>query len=176
MSERPRIDLFSDTQTRPSRPMREAMANAEVGDEQLGEDPTVQALCAMVADLLGKQDALFLPSGTMCNEVAYRAHTQPGDEIILHETSHAVHYEAGGPAALSGVTLRTLPGERGLFTAAQVHSAVRDGAPHTQRSRLVSVENTTNIGGGAVWPIDTLDAVADMAHQQGWPHTWTAPA
>ncbi len=167
MSTRPRIDLFSDTQTRPSQPMREAMANAEVGDEQLGEDPTVRALCAMVANLLGKQDALFLPSGTMCNEVAYRAHTQPGDEIILHETSHAVHYEAGGPAALAGVTLRTLSGERGIFTAAQVRSALRDGAPHTQRSRLVSVENTTNIGGGAVWPIDALDAVANLAHEHG---------
>ncbi len=167
MSTRPRVDLFSDTQTRPSQPMREAMANAEVGDEQLGEDPTVRALCAMVANLLGKQDALFLPSGTMCNEVAYRAHTQPGDEIILHETSHAVHYEAGGPAALAGVTLRTLSGERGIFTAAQVRSALRDGAPHTQRSRLVSVENTTNIGGGAVWPIDALDAVANLAHEHG---------
>ncbi|MCY4344442.1 MAG: aminotransferase class I/II-fold pyridoxal phosphate-dependent enzyme [Gammaproteobacteria bacterium] len=167
MTEGPRIDLFSDTQTRPSRPMREAMASAEVGDEQLGEDPSVRTLCAMVADLLGKEDALFLPSGTMCNEVAYRAHTQPGDEIILHETSHAVHYEVGGPAALSGVALRTLPGERGIFTAAQVRSAVRDGAPHAQRSRLVSVENTTNIGGGAVWPIDTLDAVADVAREQG---------
>ena len=116
---------------------------------------------------LGKEDALFLPSGTMCNEVAYRAHTQPGDEIILHETSHAVHYEAGGRAALAGVTLRTLPGERGIFTAAQVRSAMRDGAPYVQRSRLVSVENTTNIGGGAVWPIDALDAVADLAHEQG---------
>ena len=167
MSQRPRIDLFSDTQTRPSQPMREAMANAEVGDEQLGEDPTVCELCAMVADLLRKEDALFLPSGTMCNEVAYRAHTRPGDEIILHETSHAVHYEAGGPAALSGVALRTLPGERGIFTAAQVRSALRDGAPHTQHSRLVSVENTTNIGGGAVWPIDALDAVAELAHEQG---------
>jgi len=84
MTERPRIDLFSDTQTRPSRPMREAMASAEVGDEQLGEDPSVRTLCAMVADLLGKEDALFLPSGTMCSEVAYRAHTQPGADTILH--------------------------------------------------------------------------------------------
>ena len=167
MNGRPRIDLFSDTQTWPSRPMREAMANAEVGDEQLGEDPTVRALCAMVADLLGKEGALFLPSGTMCNQVAYRVHTQPGDEIILHGTSHAVHYEAGGAAALSGATLRTLPGERGIFTAAQVRSALRDGAPHTQRSRLVSVENTTNIGGGAVWPIDALNEVAALAHEQG---------
>ena len=167
MTERPRIDLFSDTQTRPSRPMREAMANAEVGDEQLNEDPTVRELCAMVADLLGKEAALFMPSGTMCNEVAYRAHTRPGDEIILHETSHAVHYEAGGPAALAGVMLRTLPGERGMFSADQVRAALRNGAAHTQYSRLVSVENTTNIGGGAVWDIGALDAVAGIAHQHG---------
>ena len=167
MSRRPRIDLFSDTQTRPSRAMREAMANAEVGDEQLNEDPTVRELCAMVADLLRKEAALFLPSGTMCNEVAYRAHTQPGDEIILHETSHAVHYEAGGPAALAGVMLRTLPGARGMFTAGQVRAAIRGGEAHTQRTRLVSVENTTNIGGGAVWDVDALDAVADAAHERG---------
>ena len=164
---RPRVDLYSDTQTRPSRAMREAMANAEVGDEQLDEDPTVLELCARVADLLGKEAALFLPSGTMCNEVAYRAHTRPGDEIILHETSHAVHYEAGGPAALSGVMLRTLGGERGMFTADQVRAALRDGAPHSQRSRLVSVENTTNIGGGAVWSLDALDAVAAAARENG---------
>ena len=167
MNRPPSIDLFSDTQTRPSRAMREAMANAEVGDEQLNEDPTVRELCAMVADLLGKEAALFLPSGTMCNEVAYRAHSRPGDEIILHETSHAVHYEAGGPAALSGVSLRTLPGDRGMFTAAQVRAALRDGAPHTQYSRLVSAENTTNIGGGAVWDVGALDAVAAVAHENG---------
>ena len=167
MTERPRVDLFSDTQTRPSRAMREAMANADVGDEQLNEDPTVRQLCAMVADLLGKEAALFLPSGTMCNEIAYRAHTRPGDEIILHETSHAVHYEAGGPAALCGVMLRTLSGERGMFTADQVRGALRDGAPYVQNSRLVSVENTTNIGGGAVWDIDALDAIAEVAHAHG---------
>ena len=167
MSERPRIDLFSDTQTRPSPAMRQAMANAEVGDEQLNEDPTVCELCALVADLLGKEAALYLPSGTMCNEIAYRAHTRPGDEIILHETSHAMHYEGGAPAALSGVMLRTLPGERGMFTAAQVRAALRNGAPHSQRSRLVSVENTTNIGGGAVWDLDALDAVARTAHDAG---------
>ncbi len=167
MSERPRIDLFSDTQTRPSRAMRAAMADAEVGDEQLNEDPTVRELCAMVADLLGKEAALFLPSGTMCNEIAYRVHTRPGDEIILHETSHAVHYEAGGPAALSGAMLRTLPGGRGKFTADQVRAALRDRVPHTQYSKLVSVENTTNIGGGAVWQVDELDAVAAAAHENG---------
>ena len=167
MNERPRIDLYSDTQTRPSRAMRDAMANAEVGDEQRNEDPTVRELCSMVAELLGKEAALFLPSGTMCNEIAYRTHTQPGDEIILHETGHALHFEGGAPAALSGVMLRTLPGARGMFTAAQVRAAVRGNSPHFQRSRLVSVENTTNLGGGAVWSADDLDAVAGAAHEHG---------
>ena len=171
MSRRPRIDLFSDTQTRPSRAMREAMANAEVGDEQLNEDPTVRELCAMVADLLRKEAALFLPSGTMCNEVAYRAHTQPGDEIILHETSHAVHYEAGGPAALAGVMLRTLPGGAGhVHRGPGAGGDSRRGGLHpadAPGTRLVSVENTTNIGGGAVWDVDALDAVADAAHERG---------
>ena len=167
MSERPRIDLYSDTQTRPSKGMREAIANAEVGDEQRNEDPTVRELCAMVAELLGKDAALFLPSGTMCNEIAYRTHTQPGEEIILHETSHAVHFEAGAPAALSGVMLRTLPGERGMFTGDQVREAVRRYGPHGQRSRLVSVEHTTNLGGGAVWSVEALHDVADAAHECG---------
>ena len=167
MSERPRIDLYSDTQTRPSRAMREAMANAEVGDEQRNEDPTVRELCAMVAELLGKDAALFLPSGTMCNEIAYRTHTRPGDEIILHESSHALHFECGAPAALSGTMLRTLPGERGMFTADQVRGAIRGDGPHFQRSRLVSVENTTNLGGGAVWRVDDLDEIADTAHECG---------
>ena len=168
MSERPRIDLYSDTQTRPSPAMREAMANAEVGDEQRNEDPTVLELCSMVAELLGKDAALFLPSGTMCNEIAYRTHTQPGDEIILHETSHAMHFEAGAPAALSGVMLRPLPGERGMFTADQVRGAIRgDRLPHFQRSRLVSVENTTNLGGGAVWGVDALDEISEAARERG---------
>ena len=167
MSERPRIDLYSDTQTRPSRAMREAMANAEVGDEQRNEDPTVRELCSMVAELLGKDAALFLPSGTMCNEIAYRTHTQPGDEIILHESSHSLHFEGGAPAALSGVMLRTLPGERGMFTADQVRGAVRSDGPHFQRSRLVSVENTTNLGGGAVWSVDDLDDISEVARKNG---------
>ena len=165
--DRPRIDLYSDTQTRPSRAMREAMANAEVGDEQRNEDPTVRELCSMVAELLGKDAALFLPSGTMCNEIAYRTHTQPGDEIILHETSHSLHFEGGAPAALSGVMLRTLPGERGMFTAEQVRGAIRGAGPHFQRSRLVSVENTTNLGGGAVWSVDELDDISAVARENG---------
>ncbi len=167
MGSAPRVDLYSDTQTRPSRAMREAMANAEVGDEQMNEDPTVVELCAMTAGLLGKEAALFLPSGTMCNQVAFRTHTRPGDEIIIHESSHPAHYEVGGSAALAGAMLRTLKGARGMFTAEQVLAALRDKVPHAQRSRLVSVENTTNIGGGAVWDIEALDTVAAAAHRNG---------
>ncbi len=167
MNDRPRIDLYSDTQTRPSAEMRKAMANAEVGDEQRNEDPTVLQLCAMVATLLNKEAALFLPSGTMCNQIAFRTHTSPGDEIILHETSHPMHFEAGASAALSGVMLRPLPGPRGMFSAKQVGAAIRHEQPHSQRSRLVSVENTTNLGGGAVWSINALDAVAETAHEHG---------
>ena len=167
MSERPRIDLYSDTQTRPSQGMREAIASAEVGDEQRNEDPTVRELCSMTAELLSKDAALFLPSGTMCNEIAYRTHTRPGEEIILHETSHALHFEGGAPAALSGVMLRPLPGDRGMFTADQVRAAVRADSPHFQRSRLVSVENTTNLGGGAVWSVEAIHDVAEAAHESG---------
>ena len=98
-----RVDLYSDTQSRPSAQMRRFMLEAEVGDEQRGEDPSVNRLCEMVAELLGKEDAIFLPSGTMCNEIAYRVHCEPGDEIIVDKTGHALHFETGGPAALSGV-------------------------------------------------------------------------
>ena len=161
------VDLYSDTQTRPSPAMRAAMAGAEVGDEQRDEDPTVLELCHMVADLLGKEAALFLPSGTMCNEIAYRTHTSPGDEIILHAWSHAMHFETGAPAALSGVMLRTVDGARGMFGAEQVRGAIRRIGNHEQRSRLLSVENTTNLGGGAVWDLDDLAAVTAAARAAG---------
>ena len=156
MSQRPRIDLYSDTQTRPSRAMREAMANAEVGDEQRNEDPTVRELCSMVAELLGKDAALFLPSGTMCNEIAYRTHTQPGDEIILHETSHALHFEGGAPGALSGVMLRPLPGERGMFTADQVRgrsaaTGRTSSARAWSRSRTPPISAAGRCGASTPW-------------------------
>ena len=159
------VNLFSDTQTRPTRAMREAMANAEVGDEQRFEDPTVNALQERVAELLGKEAALFLPSGTMCNAIAFRLHVRPGgDEVILDRTSHPVQYEAGGPAALSGAMLHTLEGDGGIFSPEQVEQAVRPaGDRYGPRSRLVSVEQTTNIGGGRVWPLETLRAVVDVA-------------
>jgi threonine aldolase len=161
----PVVNLFSDTQTQPSEAMRQAMAQAEVGDEQRLADPTVNALQERVADLLGQEAALFLPSGTMCNAIAFRLHLRPGgDEAILDRTSHPVSYEAGGPAALSGAMLNVLDGDGGIFTAAQVEGAVRPaGDRYGPRSRLVSVEQTTNVGGGRVWPLDQVRPVLDVA-------------
>ena len=162
------VDLYSDTQTRPTPAMRKAIAEAEVGDEQRGEDPTVNRLQDMVPELLGKEAAVFLPSGTMCNEIAYRVHGRPGQEIILHETAHALHYEAGGPAALSGLMTRPLAGARGIFTAAQVEAALRPkGDRHAPQSAIVSIEQTSNQGGGAVWPLERVREVAAMGRAHG---------
>lgn len=159
------VNLFSDTQTRPTAAMRRAMAEAEVGDEQRFDDPTVNLLQERVAALLGKEAAVFLPSGTMCNAIGFRLHVRPGgDEVILDRTAHPVQYEAGGPAALSGAMLRVLDGDGGIFTPAEVEAAVRPpGDRYGPRSRLVSVEQTTNIGGGRVWPLETLRGVVDVA-------------
>src|SRR5688572_4474802 len=119
------VDLQSDTVTKPTIEMRRFMCDAEVGDEQKGEDPTVNLLQEMVAELLGKEAALFLPSGTMCNEIALRVHCRPGDEMIAHRTAHPIHFEAGGPAALAGVNVQSLDGPRGQFEAAAVTGAIR---------------------------------------------------
>jgi threonine aldolase len=161
------IDLFSDTRTQPCAAMRRVMAAAEVGDEQAGLDPTVNALCARVADLLGKESAVYLPSGTMCNEIAYRVHCRPGDEIILDRTAHGIIAEAGGPAALAMAMLHPLDGERGQFSAAEVQGAVRSGSRYEPRSRLVSIEQTSNWGGGSVWPLATIREIADVARTHG---------
>ncbi len=161
------VDLYSDTKSRPSPAMRRAMAEAEVGDEQSFEDPTVNALCDRVAALLGMEAAVYLPSGTMCNAIAYRVHCRLGDEIILDETAHGIHFESGGPAAISGVMLRGVAGERGRFTAEQVRQAIRPNFRHYPRSRLLSVENTSNTGGGAVWPIEQIHAVTATAREAG---------
>ena len=163
------VNLFSDTQTRPTAAMRRAMAEAEVGDEQRFDDPTVNRLQERVAELLGKEAAVFLPSGTMCNAIGFRLHVRPGgDEVILDRTSHPVQYEAGGPAALSGAMLHVLDGDGGIFTPGQVEAAVRpSGDRYGPRSRLVSVEQTTNIGGGRVWPLETLRGVLDVAARHG---------
>ena len=162
------INLYSDTQTHPTPAMREAMARAPVGDEQRMEDPSVNRLCEMVAELLGKEAAVFLPSGTMCNELAIRVHCAPGDEVIADRTAHIVHFEGGAPAALSGVMIAPLDGERGVYTGEQARAAVRDPANrYAPRSRLLAVEQTANLGGGTVWPLNALQAVVEVAHEHG---------
>lgn len=162
-----RIDLYSDTHTLPSDPMRQAMATAEVGDEQHETDPTTNRLQDMVADLLGKERALFLPSGTMCNAIAYRVWCDPGDEVICDKTAHTIHSETGGPAALAGVMMRTVDGERGIFGADQLRAAIRPKKRNVPQSRMLSLENTSNAGGGTVWPEDKVREVCDAAREAG---------
>jgi threonine aldolase len=162
-----RIDLSSDTVTKPTQAMRQAICTAEVGDEQQREDPTVNRLIASVCELLGKEDALFLPSGTMCNQIALRVYCRPGDEIILDRTAHTRHYETGGPAALSGATMFQVEGQRGIFTARQCEAAVRPADSHFPRSRVVVVEQTSNLGGGSIWPLETIQEVCACAEKHG---------
>jgi len=161
------INLYSDTQTKPSPEMRRAMAEAEVGDEQRGEDPTVNALVARVAEMLGKEDAVFLPSGTMCNEIALLIHCRPGDEILCDRTSHILNYEAGGPAALAGAVMTPIDGHRGVYDAEQLKAAIRPEHRYGPRTRVVEIENTANMGGGTVWPIETMRAVSETARSAG---------
>jgi len=161
------IDLRSDTITKPTAAMRAAMAAAEVGDDVLGDDPTVIELERETAVILGKPAAVYMPSGTMTNQVAIRAHTEPGDEIVLEATSHSYFYECGGPAALSGVMCRLLPGVRGIFTAADLKAALRPANLHFPRTKLVCVENTHNRGGGSVWPLEQVAEVASAARDAG---------
>jgi threonine aldolase len=159
----PIADLRSDTVTRPTPAMRQAMANAEVGDDVLGDDPTVIALQQRIAEIMGKQAACFVPSGTMANQTAIRAHTEPGDEVIAHKDSHIIHYETGAPAALAGVMIRPLDGDAGLFDAPDVGYALRPDNCHSPRSRLLIVENTHNRGGGSIWPIEQIERVTALA-------------
>ncbi len=163
------VNLYSDTQTRPTEAMRAAIAAAEVGDEQRGEDPTTSALELRVAELLGHEAAVFLPSGTMCNEIALRVHVRPGgDEVLLDRTAHPVNAEAGGPAQLAGAMVRTLDGDGGVFTAEQLEAAIRPpGDRYAPRSRLVCVEQTSNLGGGRVWPREQVAAVLELARRHG---------
>lgn len=162
------VDLYSDTVTEPTRAMREFMCFAPVGDEQKQEDPSVNRLQETVADLLGKEAALFLPSATMANQIALKCHTEPGDEVIVDAGSHVVHFEVGGPAFHSGVMLRPLEGARGFFTAAQVQAAIRPpDFVHMPRTRAVWVENTHNQAGGTIWPREQLAAVAALARARG---------
>jgi threonine aldolase len=167
MSMKIEVDLYSDTVTRPTREMREFMCAAEVGDEQKGEDPTVTLLQEMVADLLGKEAALFLPSGTMCNEIAMRVHCRPGEEMLAHRTAHPIHFETGGPAALAGVNVSALDGPRGQYDAETVAAAIRPENRYMPRTRLVWVEQTSNLGGGSIWPLDRVAEVTDVARRHG---------
>ena len=159
------IDLRSDTVTRPTAAMWEAMRAAPLGDDVLGDEPTVNHLQDRVARLLGKDRACFFPSGTMANQAAIRASTQPGDEVIAHPSAHVYHYESGAPAALSGVTFRFAEGPRGLYTPDALSACVRPDNHHFAPARLALIENTSNAGGGSVWPIDLIRDVTARARE-----------
>lgn len=161
------VDLTSDTKTRPGPAMRRAMAGAEVGDEQYGEDPTVEALCRRTAELVGKEAAVFLPSGTMANQIAVRLHCRPGEALVCERSAHIHVAEAGGAAAISGVTTLTLDGRDGVFAAADLRSVLRPPSRHVPRPALVVVEQTSNFGGGTPWPQDDIGEVADTAREAG---------
>src|SRR6201988_4048950 len=162
-----RINLLSDTQTRPTLAMREAMARAEVGDEQIGDDPTVNELCQRVADLLGKEAAVFMPSGTMCNVAATLVQCRPGEEILAHESAHIIAREGGAHAALGGFQITPLPGADGQFTPETFRKALHPRTRYEPPQVLVSVEQTANIGGGTIWKKHDLDEVAGIARSNG---------
>jgi threonine aldolase len=159
------IDLRSDTVTRPTPGMRAAMATADVGDDVFREDPTVNRLEERVAEFLGKEAALFVPSGTMSNQLCVKAHTQPGDELLCDVDCHIYNYEAGGPAQLSGVTCRPIKGDWGILDVTQLEGLIRPDDPHQVRTRLVCLENTHNRGGGKVYPIEKIEAIAAWTHR-----------
>ncbi|GJD73689.1 threonine aldolase family protein [Methylobacterium goesingense] len=161
------IDLFSDTQTRPTAGMRDAMARAEVGDEQSDSDPTTLALCARVADLLGQEAGVFMPSGTMCNLVAILVQTRPGDEIIVDDQSHIYNTEAAGSAAIGGVSVTALKTPAGVYTPEAFADAIRPSARTAPRSALVSIEQTTSFSGGSVWALPDMRQIRDIAHARG---------
>ncbi len=161
------IDLRSDTVTRPTEKMRRAMAAAEVGDDVYGEDPTINRLQELAAEILGKEAALFVPSGTMGNQACLMAHTQRGDEVLLEEQAHIFLYEAGGAALLSQCQTRTIPGENGILDPDQVRDAIRGENIHFPRSSLLCLENTHNRAGGTVTPPELMRELAGVAHSAG---------
>src|SRR5438046_3560703 len=161
------IDLRSDTVTRPTPAMRAAMQAAEVGEDVSKGDPTVNRLQERVAAWLGKEAALFVPSGTMSNQICVKAHTQPGDELLCEASCHIYNYEAGGPAVLSGVTCRTLEGDFGILDLSQLEDKIRPNDSHLVRTRLVCLENTHNRGGGKVYPIEKIEAISHWARGHG---------
>lgn len=161
------VDLRSDTVTKPTPGMRQAMANAEVGDDVMGDDPTVQALEALTAKVLGKEAALFMPSGSMTNQVGVRIHCKPGDEFICEAGCHIYNYEQGAFAQLSGVVARTIEGSNGILRPEQFHGTIRAENEHLVRTRLVCLENTHNRGGGRLQPFDDVTTICEWAHDGG---------
>ena len=165
------IDLRSDTVSKPTPAMRRAMADAPVGDDVYGDDPSIRALERRTAELLGKEDAVYMVSGTMTNQVALRAHTESGDQVLADVAAHIAVLERGAPAALSGITLRGLQGRNGIFTAEDVRVALR--APHPflpvthPPTKLLCLENTHNLGGGTIWPLPEINTVAEVARAHG---------
>jgi threonine aldolase len=161
------IDLRSDTVTQPTQAMRRAMTEATVGDDVFGEDPTVNRLEEYVAGLLGKEAALYCPSGTMTNQIGVHVATDRGDEVILHEDAHIFNYEAGAPALLSGVQVRTVPGEGGVVSPETLRAAIRAENVHFPRPKLLCLENTHNVAGGRIFPIEEFAAVAAESRSLG---------
>jgi threonine aldolase len=161
------IDLFSDTHTVPDEGMRRAMAAAEVGDEQMGEDPTTRRLQDRVAELFGKEAALLLPSGSMCNKVAVGATTRPGDAVVCDQRSHVFRFEGGGPSALFGVTFEPIASDDGHFTADALRAVMNPGSVYQPRTAVVALEQTHNFAGGTVWPIDRYEEVCAVAREHG---------
>ncbi|MGB9700573.1 MAG: low-specificity L-threonine aldolase [Thermodesulfobacteriota bacterium] len=161
------IDLRSDTVTKPTPAMRQAMMAAEVGDDVFGEDPTVNALQEKAAQLLGKEAAIFVASGTMANQLSIKAHTQPGDEVIIEAGAHAMNFEGGAGAVLSGVQFFGIPGHRGIIDVSQVEAAIRPDDAHFPVSRLIIIENTHNRGGGTVFPLSKILEIRELANRRG---------
>lgn len=160
-------DFRSDTVTQPTAAMKAAMVDAPLGDDVLGDDPTVQALEAACAQLSGKEAALFTPSGTMANLLAIRVSTRPGDEVLMHQGAHPYNYEAAGPAMFAGVQIRTLPGAHGVLDPETVEAAIRPVDDHFAPATLLCIEDTANRGGGTVYPLERLDALNALAHERG---------
>lgn len=161
------IDLRSDTVTKPSPEMKDAMMKAEVGDDVYGEDPSILALQGYVAELFGKEEALYCPSGTMCNQIAIRVHTRPQDEVICDKRSHIYLYEGGGMMANSLVSAKLLDGNHGRISAEQVVDNINPDDPHFPRTRLVSIENTSNKGGGSIYSLAQIEEIRTVAEQYG---------
>jgi threonine aldolase len=161
------IELRSDTYTRPTPAMRRAMAEAECGDDMVGEDPTVNRLEARMAEMLGHEAAVFACSGTQSNQMAVWAHCRSGDELLIEETGHIANYEAGAPAVLSGVSIRRIPGDMGRIDVPQIATMLRGPNQHFSPTRLICIENSTNIGGGATYPLEQIARISEWTRRQG---------